>query len=496
MTITNYYRRFIACALALAIWSEHDAPLLAAAGGAAYVRGELHAAYARELTSLADSCAADDLPRQAELTRHWLPQPEAETTVVYSLPRDFNPPEMLAADAAGKAWWEKFVALRTAQAEKLFVLAEAAIKEKQPGLAYELARAAVRENPDHERGRAILGYEKYRDHWVLPETARRLKTGQVWHEKFGWLPAEQVSRYEKGMRNYRGNWIDAAEDARLHSNIRNGWRVDSEHFSVLTNRSLEAGVQLLARLETLYEAWRQAFVTYYATPAEIERWFAAGARPRSGTPRKLHQVVYFADKSQYVEALRPAQPRIDMTLGIYFDSAKTAYFFAGDEQYEGTLNHEATHQLFRESRPSAIDPGRKNNFWVVEAIACYMESLAEKSPLAGSDYGKYFTLGGVNAGRVPAARQRLLDDQFYVPLDELTAYGMEALQRDARLPQIYSQSSGLALFLMHGEAGKLRQSLVDYLLAVYSGKVDPTTLEKTTGAKYEELDRRYREFMR
>src|SRR5262249_34999292 len=153
-----------------------------------------------------------------------------------------------------------FLEFRRAQAEKLFELAQTALEAKQYPLAYELARETVRENPDHEAARRVLGYRKHADRWVLPETARRLDAGQVWSEQFGWLPASQLPRYEQGERFYRGRWISADEDAKLHNNIRNGWNIETEHYNVVSYYSLEEGVRLATRLESLYDAWRQVFL--------------------------------------------------------------------------------------------------------------------------------------------------------------------------------------------------------------------------------------------
>src|SRR5262249_55287290 len=158
--------------------------------------------------------------------------------------------------------------------------------------------------------------------------------------------------------------------------------------------------------------------------------------------------------------------------------------------------HEATHQLFQEWRTAIPDPGRKNNFWIYEAVACYMESLEDHRLLDAESYGSYVTLGGENAGRAPAARKRLLDDGFYVPLRELAAMGREEFQQDPRISAIYSQISGQALFFMHADAARYRPALMDYLAALYAGHVSLNTLEKLTGAKFEDLDRRYREFMK
>ena len=375
-------------------------------------------------------------------------------------------------------------------------MAALAAKENRPGLAFELVRETVREDPNHQRGRAILGQQLYEGRWVSAETARRLAAGQVWNDKFGWLPADQVSQYDQGMRYYRGHWIATAEDERLHSNIYNGWHIESDHYTVITNHSLAEGARLAMQLELLNDVWRQVFFGYYATPGQLERWLADPPDAAAQPSRKTHQVVFFRDQSQYVAALQAAEPQIAKTLGYYSNSAKTAYFFAGDQQYAGTLFHEATHQLFREVRSGAIDPGRKNNFWIVEAVACYMESLADHQLLDDESYGAYWTVGGENEGRVPAARKRLLDDNFYVPLRELSTVGMRELQHDGRLPMIYSQISGQALFLMHADNARYRAPLMNYLVAVYTGNCTPTSLEKTTGVKLEELDRQYHEFMK
>src|ERR1700690_4647010 len=115
----------------------------------------------------------------------------------------------------------------------------------------------------------------------------------------------------------------------------------------------------------LNHLWRQVFIGYYAKPAQVEQWFAAAeSGPKAGAvgpkadydgsmtgelsvapsaipaaiatatallaARKLHQVVYFREKQQYVDALKGAQPQIDMSIGFYCDNARTAYFYASD----------------------------------------------------------------------------------------------------------------------------------------------------------------------
>jgi hypothetical protein len=496
-------RSLFLCLLSIAI-AHSRVPAFAAELDLRETRLKLYSQYANQLKQLAAWCDDQALVEQAKFTRTWLPEREPASDYIFILPESSTAPESLATTDLSQQWWSRFAQLRHAEAARLFELARSAADAAQPGLAYELVRETVREDPDHEHARKLLGFEKYQDIWKSVEAARRLRGGEIYNEKFGWLPADQLPRYERGMRFYRGNWIDAAEDARLHSNIKNGWRIDSEHYRITTNYSLEEGVQLARHLELLYDVWRQVFAPYCLTAAEVKNWLASPApdgkrdsSPTTASPgQKLHQVTYFRDKQQYIDTLSYAHPQIGMSLGLYVDTASTVYFFHSDEPTDATLYHEATHQLFSEFRPGTMKAGRAANFWVVEGVACYMESLAEHRLLTDDSYGAYFTVGGQNGGRVPAARKRLIDDQFYIPLDQLTAMGMDAMQQDSRLRMIYSQCAALTAFLMHADNGVYRPALMEYLSAVYAGRANANTLEKLTRTRYQELDRQYREFLK
>ena len=120
--------------------------------------------------------------------------------------------------------------------------------------------------------------------------------------------------------------------------------------------------------------------------------------------------------------------------------------------------------------------GEGDNFWIIEAVACYMESLQIRNG--------YATLGGADEGRMPAARHRLLKDNFYCPLAELVALGKQDLQHHTDIARLYSESAGLATFLLsrHGAA------TVQYLESVYTGNADRDTLARLTGCSYSELD--------
>jgi hypothetical protein len=149
------------------------------------------------------------------------------------------------------------------------------------------------------------------------------------------------------------------------------------------------------------------------------------------------------------------------------------------------------HQLFQESRPAARQIGRDENFWIIEGVATYFETLTEHVDPAA---GLFYTVGESNAGRLPAARNRL-QEGFYVPLDELVRMGKTDVQQHADIAKLYSQSAGLAAFLMDAHDGRYREPLVRYLNEVYVDRDNEQSLRQATGGSYDELDAEYRRYI-
>ncbi len=214
--------------------------------------------------------------------------------------------------------------------------------------ALQLATAALRHDPDNAVARRVLGYEQHAGQWLTPFQQKQTDRGFLWDPRFGWVKQEDLPRYEAGERRDSRRWVSAAKDAERHAKIENGWQVRTDHFLVTTNHSLSAGAQLAAELEGLFQVWRQLFAGYYLGDREVQARFEGTRTAR--TRSKPFNVIYHKDKPQYVAALRHKQPRIDQTLGIYFDDLREAHFYAGDDVDTATLCHEAVHQLFQESR--------------------------------------------------------------------------------------------------------------------------------------------------
>jgi hypothetical protein len=391
----------------------------------------------------------------------WRPERPASGSLLLVAPDQYS-----GAEPNG----ERDPAARNKYADALFRLAKRAAEAGQLSLAFEWATETVRENPDHADARRVLGYEQHDGQWLTPFAKRMVDAGKDWNPKSGWIApgdAEQERRPGK-----------------------DGWQVRTDHFLVTSNHSQEAAAELAARLERLHQIWRQLFAGFYFSEHEVRELFAGERAARER--HRPFRVFYHRDKDDYVAVLQRRQPRIAETLGIYFDADREAHFFAGDEQNLATLNHEAVHQLFQETRPAARHVGETVNFWIIEGIATYFETLREhRDPAAGL----YYTIGESSAGRLPAARERLLVGKFYVPLDELTRLGKDDLQRYPELAKLYSQSAGLAALLMDGEEGRYREPLVAYLSAVYAGRDDADSLSTATGTSNAELDAAYRRYL-
>ncbi len=448
---------------------------------------EQTAKYAGQLADLATWCDQHGLAEQAQKSRSWLTPRDPNQLYVIILPEAVGRPP-LAEDASKDVvqWDARFWQLRREQAVALESLARRLILAERASLAFDLVMAALRENPDHDGIRRMLGYQKYRDTWRTQYEVNKLRAGLVWHDKFGWISRAHVRRYEQGQRFSGGRWVSAEEDARLHREIKSGWLIETEHYQIRTNYSLEAGVRLGERLERLYRVWKQLFIRYYATEEQVTALFNGRSRGR-GIVLPRHKVAYFRDRDDYIRYLRPTFPNIEISIGIYIDSVRQACFFAGDDYDERTLYHEATHQLFSETRPVHPAAATKGNFWIIEGIAMYMESLR--------DEGEFHVLGGRNDIRLQNARYRLLHDNFYVPLDEFSQYNVKKMQEDQRIATLYSQAAGLTHFLIHYEGGRYRDALVAYLEAVYSARDNANTLPGLTRASFAELDAQYRKFI-
>ena len=163
----------LALAAAIAFGCLGQSPRVQAAD-IANDRAGLETKYAAQLADLAAWCDQHQLTAEAKQVRGWLIPRDPRKIYIFVLPDALTAPAGREGNAAVAEWWTRWFKLRRAEADALFALAGKAIDDHQPALAYELIRETVREFPDHQRARIILGYEKYGGHWVSAYAAHRL----------------------------------------------------------------------------------------------------------------------------------------------------------------------------------------------------------------------------------------------------------------------------------------------------------------------------------
>ena len=409
---------------------------------------ELYDRFAAQLARLAGKCDELRLSEQAAITRGWIVEQGSDRQYLFG--NGGTDSDVLSDDATDlvKYWHRKFLQLRADHAASVFALAGEVAEAGDGATAYKMLYETLRHDPTHQQARRVLGLGSASSARI----ARR--PGTRTHPDYGWR---------------RGRY----------------WQIESQHYRITTNESADAGAELAKKLEGFHAVWRQAFFRYWSANESLAERFRGG-NARLGTRKKL-AVVLFADRDEYVRQLERYEPQIGMSLGYYMKGKQTAFFYAGDADVEPTWYHEATHQLFQELGDAVADVGEISNFWIVEGIAVYMESLVA--------HDGYFTLGGVDAARLQYARARALSGEFYLPLSGLVRLGREDLQRHEAIRRIYTQSAGLTHFLMDGAGGQHRPALIDFITMLYLGRAGPNSLAARCGVDLASLDQDYKHYL-
>lgn len=447
------------------------------------------------LIELARVCEKDKkLPEAAEEIRRLAEPRDTSELRMAPLPRQVQPPLRNDLSSDEHFWRAQLRFHQQEYAKELYALSRQALKAGHVSFAYDLIREVALHDSDHVAARKILGFVRSGDDWLSAFEFQMQKAKKVWTDDFGWLPKDFVDRYARGERSYRGRWISATKEAEIRRDWVNAWEIQTEHYLVKTNHSLERGVELAKKLEDFHGLFFQMMAGFFNSAEQVQQLFDGNnARPLAAR-REANVVHYYRTRDEYVETLKKetSQP-IEITKGIYFPRNKIAFFFYDpDSDDDSTLYHEATHQLLSGSRPMTGEIGIKSDFWIIEGIACYMESFRREEDR--------FSVGDPNNNRLRAARLHLVDDNYYVPLREFARMGMETFQRAREIRKNYSQGAALTHFFMHYDDGRYREALIEHLSQIYNPaknvRENPESLEELTGVANEELDQQYANYIR
>jgi hypothetical protein len=454
----------------------------------------LHSRFAQAIEDLAKQNEA--WPEEARRLRDLMRPVSSQTIRFAPLPRKVRPDLPLDIPEADRFRESQLRKHQGEYAKGLYLLSRRALHAGHLGYAYDLVYETAIQDPDHTAARKILGFERLGDEWMSPFEAEKKRKQQVWHPQFGWLAEKDVPRYEKGERLYSGvRWVSVAKEAELRRDFKDAWQITTEHFKVKTNHSLERGVELASRLEDFYGLCRQTLAGFFFSPEQLQLLFDGKSEAGQRKPRPL-EVNYYRSREEYLAVLsKMTNQPVEITKGMYFPTPGpgVAYFYYDPkESNDSTLFHEATHLLLSGYRPQAGVVAQRSNFWIVEGIACYMESFHR-------DQGE-LSVGNPANDRINAAQHHLLQDNYYVPLREFSSMGMQAFQTDKEIRKNYSQAAALTHFFLHYEGGKYRDALIEHLSQIYSPqqrvRQDPESLSSLVDVAEEQLDHEYADYLK
>ncbi|MDB5344412.1 MAG: hypothetical protein JWP89_2789 [Schlesneria sp.] len=445
--------------------------------------------FANQMEKLAQSCEDKSMNEAAELVRSRVINIEPQSHNLRTLPREVTPDIPNNLPDGERFWRTQLRALEKDYSQDLYLLSRRALNDGYPSNAYTLVRESAMHDPDHPAARKILGFVRQGNEWVTQFAASQIKARNVWHEEFGWLPKEHLARYTNGERYFKSHWVSAEKERELRRDFSNAWQIRTDHYLIKTNVSLERGVELGRALEDFHEFFYETFAGFFATREQMMHLFDGSAKAVTSNPRP-YMIHYYRTREEYVAQLKKEFPNIGITNGIYMTTDRTAHFYHDpNNDNEATLYHEGTHQLFFESHTISRPIGDNAHFWIIEGIACYMESFQRKA----GDY----SLGDPSYIRFQGARVNLLQKGYYVPLREFSAMGMRQFQTQTDLAKNYTQAAGLARFFMEYEDGRYREILVKHLAQLYSSNTREREtapgLDKLTDVSFEVLDKQYAE---
>ncbi|MCA9079349.1 MAG: hypothetical protein KDA58_02270 [Planctomycetaceae bacterium] len=449
-----------------------------------------------EMIKLADVCEQGSYFSDAQQIRLRAVPAVEQTLDLDDLPAQILPDVPVNLPDAELAWRAKLRKLETDHALALYKLSRDALHQGHVSFAFQLMREVAFHDPNHKYARAALGFVRVGEDWTTPFAATMTRKGNVEHPVYGWLPKTHVPRYEQGERNYQGKWITAEREAAMRSDFRQAWEVATEHFYIKTNHSLEQGVLIGQELERFHQFFVREFAAVFNTPQQMQRLFDKGEAAAS-SPGRRYTVYYFRNKNDFVQHLIQQQPNIAITNGLYLPRNRIAYFYHQSEEQQQNLEtmfHEVTHQLLGESSTRVIDVGQKQNFWLVEGIACYMESYRRD--------GRRVTTGNPEHPRFSWARERLVTDGEYYDFASFTQLGMQQFQSAgdvATLQKYYAQAATMTHFFLNAQQGDYRDALIAHLSQIYSPseriRNAAKPLDELTGKSFADLEQAYRDYV-
>ncbi len=423
-------------------------------------RGEriaLENEFLNDLNRISRWCDANGQPKLAQTTLSLFTDRDPRRQYIFLPPKQSMP---ILSTGGPQEWLDQINQASVDHGSRIFALAKIAGDQGAGSYAYQFLNEVLFYDRDHLVTRKILGHKRQKDGWNVAPDSLRAKTATRPHDFVQWPARSYV-------------------------------RVLTPHFEIESNAE-EARIAYLAKeLEQAYLIWRQVFYDYWGSSDAVKRWIdGKGTASRS---RRRYRILFFKDRNSYLQQLSPLVPGVEVSTGYYDGKAEISFFYDGDKTSEDTWRHELTHQLFRESGRATNQKAFESQLICLdEGIATYAESTTKNQHL----FGEFYTLGGFDSRRIQYARFRRFLEDYFIPSKELSDLGRVQLQQRNDLVKIYSESAGLAEFLMNSERGALQPKLNQFLKIMYQGKVKPGRFQSAIGKTFLELDEQYVDFLK
>ena len=252
-------------------------------------------------------------------------------------------------------------------------------------------------------------------------------------------------------------------------------QLETPHFQIFSRANDDdAARQVAVDLEQTFWIWTQLFFPLWEGHHQVGLHLKdiqpslsvsaqlADRRVRLSTRRKM-RVVLLRDAQQYAQTLGGSTAGIEQSTGFYGDARQTSFFYPStSHDAAATRRHEIVHQLFREatrSRDEISTPGSDSDFWLIEGIAGYFESLTVQGGMA--------VLGGWDSPRLQFARFRFLGQRDRLPFSQLRLEGQLAVQKRADLARWYAAAIAQTHALMDGTSARSRRWVYGRLASLY-----------------------------
>ena len=380
---------------------------------------------------------------------------EAELKAIQHAERSAEELRKAAAsfDTQVKSLLRKFTA-------QIFTAVEKCFASNEPGYAFDLYRFLLQADPDNERAHKSLGEKKIENRWLRPFEQDQWKAGLAWDEKAGWVPIKTRSRVEQGevFDTESKQWGKEAELNRIHSDPTRPWRMESEHFELISTADHAVNVKLLTRMEAFFlQAFRQYDLFFAGKDASKSAGLIFGVAP---TKKKM-VVNYYRDEKQFKDY---AKPPTTWAAGFYSGGKHASFFYGrGQDIFIELMQHELTHQILGEYS----DGGRGGGPWLTEGAAVFLEYAEFRNGTLG--------LGGLKDNReVSEYRRNLKAGQPEHSLKYMIeTFGPGGNWDQGDISRNYRGAGAVVFFLMNFDDGRYRSDAIQLLRDAYFGTTKP-----------------------